>query len=161
MAATPPVEIPFTFTDGFIRVEARVPQSAEPLHLLLDSGAGASVLSLRTAQRLHLPLGRTQSVRGVGVDAAARQLEGVQASANGIVLTDIPLAVDLSSADQLCSQPIDGLIGVGFFKNRVVQIDYAHHTLRIAARRLEDGVGRRSPAGENAERHPVCASGGE
>jgi hypothetical protein len=130
--AAKPVEIPFTFTDGFIRVEAHVPQSAEPLYLLLDSGASASVLSLRSAQRLHLPLGKTQSVRGVGVEAAARQLAGVQATANGIVLADIPLAVDLSSADELCSRPIDGLIGVSFFKNRVVQIDYTHHVLRVA-----------------------------
>lgn len=134
-AAAPqqPAEIPFTFTDGFIRVEAHVPQSAEPLHLLLDSGAGASVLSLRTAQRLRLPLGKTESVRGVGVEAAARQLGGVVASTNGVTLASIPLAVDLSAADQLCSEPVDGLIGVDFFKNRVVQIDYAHHTLRIAA----------------------------
>ncbi|WP_157447699.1 aspartyl protease family protein [Chthoniobacter flavus] len=132
-ATTQPAEIPFTFTDGFIRVEAHVPQSAEPLHLLLDSGAGASVLSLRTAQRLHLPLGKTENVRGVGVDSAARQLNGVTASANGVVLSGIPLAVDLSAADQLCSQPIDGLIGVDFFKNRVVQIDYIRHTLRITS----------------------------
>lgn len=132
-ATTQPVEIPFIFTDGFIRVEAHVPQSAEPLHLLLDSGAGASVLSLRTAQRLHLPLGKTENVRGVGVDSAARHLNGVTASASGVVLSGVPLAVDLSAADQLCSQPVDGLIGVDFFKNRVVQIDYIRHTLRITS----------------------------
>lgn len=137
-----PMEIPFTFTDGFIRVEAHVPQTAEPLHLLLDSGAAASVLSLRTAQRLRLPLGKTESVRGVGVDAAARHLEGVTASANGVTLAGIPLAVDLSSADQLCSEPVDGLIGVDFFKNRVVQIDYIRHTLRIAATVPKTGAER-------------------
>jgi hypothetical protein len=132
MAGSASVEIPFTFTDGFIRLEAHVAQSAEPVYLLLDSGAGASALSLRTAQRLRLPLGKPQNVRGVGVDAAARRLSGVTATANGLVLADIPLAVDLSSADELCSRPVDGLIGVGFFKNRVVQIDYAHRLLRIA-----------------------------
>lgn len=130
-AETQSVEIPFTFTDGFIRIQARVPQSSEPLQFLLDSGAGASVLSLRTAQRLHLPLGRTESVRGVGVSAAARRLDSVDASTGGVRLSNIPLAVDLSSADQLCSRPIDGLIGVGFFKDRVVQIDYARRVLRI------------------------------
>ena len=141
-ATTQPVEIPFTFTDGFIRVEAHVPQSAEPLHLLLDSGAGASVLSLRTAQRLHLPLGKTENVRGVGVDSAARQLNGVTASANGVNLSSIPLAVDLSAADQLCSQPVDGLIGVDFFKNRVVQIDYIRHILRITSTTPKAGAER-------------------
>jgi hypothetical protein len=132
-AETQPVEIPFTFTDGFIRIQARVPQSTEPLYFLLDSGAGASVLSLRTAQRLHLPLGKTESVRGVGVSAAARHLDGISAAASGVTLSNIPLAVDLSSADGLCSKPIDGLIGVGFFKDRVVQIDYAKRVLRITS----------------------------
>jgi len=145
-AATPSAEIPFTFTDGFIRLEARVPQAAEPFYFLLDSGAGASVLSLRTAQRLHLPLGKTQSVRGVGVEAAARHLEGVEASANGVTLSAIPLAVDLSAADELCSRPVDGLIGVDFFKNRVVQIDYTRRVLRIAP-------GTSAPS--TAERLPV------
>jgi hypothetical protein len=131
-AMATPVEIPFTFTDGFIRLEARVAQSDEPLYLLLDSGAGASVLSLRTVQRLHLPLGGTQYVRGVGVDVAAYHLQGVRATANGADLADLPLALDLSAADELCSRPVDGLVGVDFFRNRVVQIDYTHHCLRIS-----------------------------
>ena len=49
--AAPAVEIPFRFTDGFICIEARLDKGGEPLTLLLDSGAGASVLSLRTARR--------------------------------------------------------------------------------------------------------------
>jgi len=145
-AETQPVEIPFTFMDGFIRIQARVPQSAEPLQFLLDSGAGASVLSLRTAKRLRLPLGRTESVRGVGVSAAARRLDGVDASTSGVLLSNISLAVDLSSADQLCSQPVDGLIGVGFFKDRVVQIDYTRRVLRIT---------NSAPSTAAAERLPV------
>jgi hypothetical protein len=132
-AAAPAVEIPFTFTDGFIRVEGRVPQSREPLYFLVDSGAGASVLNLRTAQRLHLPLGATENVRGVNVEVAAYTLQGVRATAHDTDLAGIPLAVDLAAADQLCSQPIDGLVGVDFFRDRVVQIDYAHHVLRISA----------------------------
>jgi len=51
--AEPVVEIPFRFTDGFICIEARLAQSSRPLNLMLDSGAGASVLSLRTARRLN------------------------------------------------------------------------------------------------------------
>jgi hypothetical protein len=102
-------------------------------------------LSLRTAQRLRLPLGRPECVRGVGVNATARHLDRVDATAGGVLLSNIPLAVDLSSADQLCSRPIDGLIGVGFFKDRVVQIDYARRVLRIAA----------SAPATTAERLPV------
>ena len=139
--AASPEEIPFTFTDGFIRLEARIPQLQEPLYLLLDSGAGASVLSLRTAQRLHLALGKTQNVHGVGVEVAAYHLEGVRASASGTELGTLALAVDLSSADQLCSRPVDGLVGVDFFRNRVVQIDYLHHRLRVAGARATTKAG--------------------
>ena len=48
-------EIPFDFVDGYILVHARV--DAQPVTLVLDSGASASVLSLDAARRLHLPLG--------------------------------------------------------------------------------------------------------
>src|SRR5205823_12460329 len=100
------------------------------------------VLSLRAAQRLHLPLGRTENVRGVGVQAVARRLEGVEASASGVVLSGITLAVDLSAADELCSSPVDGLIGVGFFKDRIVRIDYKRRTLRIVSAAPASGAER-------------------
>lgn len=124
-------EIPFRFTDGFICIEARVERSGEPLNLLLDSGAGVSVLDLRTARRLKLKLGRTETVRGVGSEAAAHQLTPVHVNAAGVALPVIPMAVDLSMADELCSRPIDGLIGVDFFAGRVVQIDYVKKCLRV------------------------------
>ncbi len=41
------------------------------------------------------------------------------------------MAVDLRNAAQLCSESIDGLIGAGFFKGRVTQIDYAQRRLRL------------------------------
>jgi hypothetical protein len=129
--AAPVAEIPFRFTDGFICIEARVAHSAEPLNLLLDSGAGASVLSLRTARHLKLKLGAAESVRGVGSEAAAYRLDPVQATAGTVALPAIPLAVDLSMADELCSRRVDGLIGVDFFKDRIVQIDYTRHCLRL------------------------------
>jgi hypothetical protein len=130
--AAPALEIPFRFTDGFICLEARVPGSAEPLSLILDSGAGKSVLSLRAAKRLKLPLGAALPVRSVAADATAFHLSPLRAEAKGVPLPPIELAVDLSAADELCSHPVDGLIGVEFFCERVVEIDYAHRCLRVS-----------------------------
>jgi hypothetical protein len=130
--AAPVVEIPFRFTDGFICLEARVVGSAEPLSLILDSGAGTSVLSLRAAKRLKLPLGAPQPVRGVAVEATAFQLAPLCSEAAGVALPPITLAVDLCAADELCSRPMDGLIGVDFFRERVVEIDYARRCLRLS-----------------------------
>src|SRR5712671_4874978 len=115
--AAPVAEIPFRFTDGFICIEARLPGSAQPLNLLVDSGAGASVLSLRTARQLKLRLGAVQSVQGVGSEAAAYRLDPVQARAAGVSLPPFALGVDLSMADELCGRRVDGLIGVDFFKD--------------------------------------------
>jgi len=129
--AEPVVEIPFRFTDGFICIEARLAQSSRPLNLMLDSGAGASVLSLRTARRLKLKIARAENVRGVGSEAAAYQFDPVYATAGGVALPKTTLAVDLSMADELCSRPVDGLVGVDFFRDRVVQIDYKRRCLRF------------------------------
>ena len=147
----PVAEIPFRFTDGFICIEARVSPGGEPLNLLLDSGAGASVLSLRTARRLKLKLGSAESVRGVGSEAAAYRLDPVRTCAGTVALPEIPLAVDLSMADELCSRPVDGLVGVDFFKGRVVQIDYVRHCLRVL---------RSAPSTTAGERLPVQVKNG-
>ena len=149
--ASPVVEIPFRFTDGFICIEARVAQSAEPLNFLLDSGAGVSVLDVRAARRLKLKLGPVETVRGVGSEAAAWQLDPVRTLAGSVALPAIPLAVDLSMADELCSKPVDGLVGVDFFAHRVVQIDYARRCLRL----LDPGT-----AVEAGERLPIKMQNG-
>jgi len=140
-----PAEIPFSFDDGFIIFEARVASTGEPLNLLLDSGAGASVLSLRTARRLKVKLGAAEGVRGVGSQASAFHIDPVRVTAGSIPLPAIPLAIDLSMADDLCSRPVDGLIGVDFFKGRVVQVDYAHRRLRLAGADTGSVGGERLP----------------
>jgi hypothetical protein len=139
-------DLPFEFANGFIRIEARVAQSAEPLHLLLDSGAEVSILSLRSARRLHLKLGAQTRVSGVDAEAVAYRVDGVRATAGGVPLGRLPLVVDLSRADELCGAPVDGIVGVEFFRDRVVQIDYPRRCLRLLSQ---------LPAEETAERLPL------
>jgi len=122
-------EIPFEFVDGYILVHARV--NAHPVTLLVDSGASASVLSLSSARRLHVPLGDPLPVDGVNAGALAFQIGPITAEARGLVLSQMTLATDLSNAAQLCSVPVDGLIGADFFKGRMLQIDYASQRLRL------------------------------
>lgn len=129
-AAGAPVEIPFDFVDGFILIEARVRD--QPVSLLLDSGASASVLSVRTARRLHLAFRGREMVRGVEANATALRCEPVIAMADEAALASIELAIDLSNAAQLCRRPVDGLAGVDFFAGRTVQIDFAARRLRLS-----------------------------
>jgi hypothetical protein len=122
-------EIPFDFVDGYILVRASV--NAQPVTLVLDSGASASVLSVDTARRLQIPLGEGQAVDGVDATSTAFAMAKTVPVANGLPLGVFELAIDLHNAEQLCSRHIDGLIGAGFFKGRVTQIDYAKHVLRL------------------------------
>src|ERR1700683_5168829 len=70
-------DIPFRLVDGYILVHACV--HAQPVTLILDSGASASVLSLDAARRLHIALGKPLPVDGVDVNATAFAIQGVTA----------------------------------------------------------------------------------
>src|SRR6266702_2773900 len=51
-------EIPFEFREGLLWIKATVRQSGESLNLLVDTGAGVSVLNTSAAERLGLKQGR-------------------------------------------------------------------------------------------------------
>ncbi|MGA3170861.1 MAG: retropepsin-like aspartic protease [Chthoniobacteraceae bacterium] len=131
-------DIPFDFVDGYILLHASV--NAHPVTLMLDSGASASVLSLQAARRLHLALGGAQPVDGVDANATAYDIGPVNATASGVALDEIGLAIDLRNAAQLCRERVDGLIGANFFRGRVTQIDYAHGWIRLLGNAPEQGV---------------------
>ncbi len=124
-------EIPFDFVDGFILIKAVLGANKQPVSMLLDSGAGASVLSLDCAHRLRMTLGAPETVRGVGMQTNAYRLDRVAASAGDVLLDQVPLAVDLRNATELCSRPIDGLIGVDFFRRQPLEIDFAARRIRL------------------------------
>jgi hypothetical protein len=143
--STEPAQIPFRFADGFIRVEVQLNSSSKPLSMLLDSGASVSVLNLTTARRLHLETGKPRGVRGVTADAQAYGIEPLSAMISGIKCGFIALAADMSRADELCSGPVDGLIGVDFFRNRIVQIDYSKQCIRLLTDSSTPAASQRLP----------------
>lgn len=106
----------------------------EPLNFLLDSGAGTSVLDLAAARRLGLKLGQGEPVQGVNGRTLARRVDGFVGQIANVPIASSMLAVDLSGPSRCCHQRIDGLIGVDFFLNHIVQIDYAAQTIRLLQR---------------------------
>jgi hypothetical protein len=132
--AAPALEIPFRIVNGFITIEGQVEHSTERLNLLLDSGASVSVLSERTARHLGVFMGAPETVRGVASEAVAYRVKDVRARARGIELGEMQLAADLSAADELCGERIDGLIGTQFFRDRIVQIDFASQRIRLLSK---------------------------
>src|SRR6266481_4864922 len=76
-------EIPISYRDGLVWVRVQIPQSAEPLNFLLDSGAATSVLTRQTAQRLGIKLLQRVSVRGVGTQTVGYWTEALNADVGG------------------------------------------------------------------------------
>src|SRR5712691_4375337 len=100
-------EFPFEFREGLVWVRVVVPQSAEPLNFLLDSGAGASVINLRTAKQLGVKLGQRVDVRGVGSSTEGFWSQRLTATASGVALPKEYLAVDLAELSQACDCGVD------------------------------------------------------
>jgi hypothetical protein len=124
-------EIPFAYGDGMIWLKVTVAGQSAPLNFLLDSGAGVSVLDLSAARRLGLKFGGRQTVAGVHSHSAAYPVSDFTAHAAGIPIASSSLAVDLSGPSRACHQRIDGLIGMDFFRERIVQIDFAAQKIRL------------------------------
>ena len=117
-------EFPFEFREGLLWIKASVSQSDEPLNLLVDTGAGVSVMNASTAERLKLGLGRAVTVHGVGTTVSGHWVKGMSATAGGVQLPAKFLAVDLNQLSKSCARRVDGLLGADFFRDRVVQIDF-------------------------------------
>ena len=124
-------EMPFQYREGLLWVEVSVPQADKPLHFLLDTGAGASVINLSAAQRLSLKPGQKVSVRGVDATLTGYWEELVSAKVCGVTLPSRYLAVDLGKLSTSCEQPVDGLVGADFFCEHVVQIDFEAQKIRL------------------------------
>ena len=130
---SPASELPIQFREGLLWAEVSVPQSKEPLHFLVDSGASASVVNLSTAKRLGLKLGPKVKVTAVVTTLTGHWPVKMSAKAGQMQLPNELLALDLGKLSGACSRSVDGLIGADFFRDRVVEIDYIAQKLRVLA----------------------------
>jgi Aspartyl protease len=127
-------EIHFQYRGGLIWLKVGVIGKSEPLNFLLDSGAGISAIDLRTARSLGVHPGNRQIVQGVNGRGFAYRVNDLQAACGGIALPKSVLAVDLRALSDCCEQPVDGILGVDFFRGRIVQIDFTEGRVRILAK---------------------------
>jgi hypothetical protein len=130
-----PGEIPFQYRDGLIWLKVVVARKSEPLNFLLDSGAGVSVIDLQTARSLGVQLENGQNVQGVNGQCFAYRVNDLQAVSGGIVLPKSVLAIDLRTLSDCCDQRVDGILGVDFFRGRIVQIDFTEGRVRLLKKR--------------------------
>lgn len=121
----------FEHREGMLWVNVQVPESRRVLNFLLDTGAEASVIDLKTAEELNLPLGQRAAVAGVGVSTYGYWCGTQSANANGVQLPSRLLALDLEKLSSRCERRVDGLIGADFFRSKIVQLDFEHGCARL------------------------------
>lgn len=124
-------EFPFEYREGMIWLEVQTAKSTKPLNFLLDSGAGVSAINLSTAQRLELRRANRVEVQGVGSSTTGYFPQRLSASITGFALPKQYVAVDLDELSSACHCRVDGLVGADFFRDRIVQIDFESHKVRI------------------------------
>jgi hypothetical protein len=119
------------YRDGLVWLKVKVIGKGEPLNFLLDSGAGVSAIDLQKARSLGLHLENPQKVHGVHGQSVAYRVNDLQAVCGDVSLPKSVLAVDLHALSGCCEQPVDGILGVDFFRSRIVQIDFTQGRVRI------------------------------
>jgi hypothetical protein len=128
------VVIPFHYQHNFILLDAKI-FGLIPVKFIFDTGAEHVILFKREyTDVLQIPYDRRIPIMGsdlsreiyaLVVRHALLQVQGLPAHTNDILVMED----NYFDLDEMIGAPIAGLIGGGFFKNLIVNIDYKHHKL--------------------------------
>jgi hypothetical protein len=124
-------EFPFQFREGLIWVQVDVPQSTRPLTFLLDSGASVNVLNLPTARKLGISIGKKLRIQGVNGAVTGYRSSGFSAQVANIPLLQNYVVVDLHKLSGVREESVDGLIGLDFFRDNIVKVDFASGKIQL------------------------------
>lgn len=126
--------IPIEYRNGMIWLKISIQGKDQQLNFVLDSGAGVNIVDVTVARKLGLRLGRSEVVQGCSGETVAYHLDGFTIRVASFPVNSSFLAMDLSGPNQCCPHHIDGLIGMDFFLNHIVQIDYETQKIRLLQR---------------------------
>lgn len=133
-AAALPLSVPFDGSRHVIGLDVTI--KGTPLFMILDTGVDPSVIDIKRAAALKLPVQRDAGAEATGEGGAAT-VEVYPASIDGLVLggREFPaidaLASDMSDLSHHYGRPLDGVLGFSFLQDKIVLIDYPKHTLDI------------------------------
>jgi clan AA aspartic protease (TIGR02281 family) len=119
--------LPIKIQGDHLYVEAKV--NGRPARFVIDSGAGANILTPEAAQRFGVTL-KDQKIRATGAATVDAGLATVDRIEVGQASLEEETTVVLSLPPQL---EADGLLGYGFFNRFVVTLDYEHSRLTLTA----------------------------
>lgn len=123
-----PLTVPFDFSDSEIVLSVTV--AGTPVLALLDTGVDPSVIDVKLAESLKLPLDSANGgeVSGQGGDASA---VAYPATIAGLALKGRPfppveaLAHDLSGISAHLGKPLGVVLGYSFLEDKILLVDYA------------------------------------
>ena len=125
----PTQSIPFEFVSGRILVPARVNDS-RPATLMLDTGYSVNMLSGELAEALGLKRTGRITIVGIAGEESADQFEGVTFHLGSASYKPRRVAA-LPASYQRHWRKRDGVLGAGFFRRFVVEIDPKAGTVRL------------------------------
>ena len=116
------------FHDGQIFVPALV--NGTPANLILDSGAGISVLDSGFAKRVGIKASGRLPVTGVGGQATMQIASQLQIQLGGLTLQHLRAGViDLSQIEAQLGHPMPFILGKEVFNELIVDIDFPHRRI--------------------------------
>ncbi len=128
-----PKVVPIEVAAGKVYIDVMV-NGKGPFCFALDTGAPPTVIDLDLAKELGLQSLQMGEIGGAGEGSAAMGMIGeVTLEFGGLSIKRKQMAaVDLTgTVSQVGGRKIRGLIGNDWVTSRVVEIDYAHHTMRV------------------------------
>jgi predicted aspartyl protease len=124
-------DIEFALVRNLILLEVRI-NEAEPSWFLLDTGAGATVISTAYAETIGVTSRGTMEARGAGGSEVAGYAEIDSMSLPGIELgKQTVVTVSLDVIATALAHPVDGILGYDFLSRCAVEIDYGRRRLAI------------------------------
>ena len=128
-----PIEVPFEFVHNQIVVEVRIAGKG-PFKFLVDTNTDPSAIDSATAQELGLQLGpKGAPASGGGTERnTVYPTRLTQVELGGVAAKEIAAAaIDLSKISKKMEQPIHGVLGYSFLKDRIIQIYYPNSKLKF------------------------------
>jgi len=138
---TIPIEVAF---GGLIFVKGSI--NDQPMSFVFDTGAEATVLSASRVAKLNLqPFGKFATGAGGG-DVVLAYVPHVTTRVGDATVSDqIVAAINLDDIERMLQRPVDGILGYDFISRFVIELDYAHSSMRLFDRATYQHTGAGKP----------------
>jgi predicted aspartyl protease len=135
-----PISIPIKFQRGHLMVPASV-NGSNSLSFLLDTGYGINMIHPALVEPLGLTRAGRVTIIGIAGREEAGQYEGAVFDIGGVEYKPRRIA-SLPSEASMSRRRRDGVLGAGFFRRFVVEIDAKAATLRLHEPKTYEYAGR-------------------